>query len=457
MVKRIVFVSIFQPGWGGGHGRVAQEMAEYFAASHDAAHEVAHEVALICPGDRTELITGPNGLRLFFVQSSGRGHLRIPLLTQANLRRVRAFLESFRPDVIHAHDPVLLSLMVQVWAQMAGVPFVYTAHEIPSKILEFGALDLVKFPVGLIEPVAQRFLADFYRNCDAVIALNPMVAGCIRDFGYRGRLLVIPNGRHLARYHACQPALLSQTPKVLIFVGFVAERKHQLYLLKAMEHLPAGYCLRLIGEPLDPAYEQRLRDYAGQHHLANVEFYGRVRHEAMPAYYEAAHLVVSASKIEVQSLVIIEALASGTPVVGLSNETIDELVDDTVGARLPKEASPAEFAAAVDRLGRLPQADYERRCECARERVKHLDWATVAGAMEAAYAALAGEKTAARTARRAREPWPLAAVLKARQVPQRTWLFAGLTVILSLLIYSWRRFGPRPACSGNRIQGEKRL
>ena len=45
----------------------------------------------------------------------------------------------------------------------------------------------------------------------------------------------------------------------------------------------------------------------------------------IPNYLERAHVFPSASKMEVQSLVVIEALASGTPVVGLSNETIDEL------------------------------------------------------------------------------------------------------------------------------------
>ena len=435
MIMRIVFVSIFQPGWGGGHGRVAQEMAEYFAAAGGGAYEVA----LICPGERTELACGPNGLRIFFVQSTGEGHLRVPLLIQANLRRIRAFLESFRPDVIHAHDPVLLSLMVQVWAQMAGVPFVYTAHEIPSKILEFGALDVVKFPMGLVEPVALRFLSDFYCNCDAVVALNSIVADSIRAFGYSGKLLVIPNGRHLARYAACRTARLSQSPKILIFVGFVAERKNQHFLLEVMEHLPGDYGLRLVGEPLDPAYEERLRVYAREHHLANVEFYGRVRHEAMPAYYEAAHLLVSASKMEVQSLVVIEALASGTPVVGLSNETVDELVDDTVGARLPKEASPAEFAAAVERLCSLPQADYDRLCENARRRVQHLDWSTVADALTDAYAALASAKAEARAARRAWRPRALAMFARVRQVPRRTWLFAGLTAGASVLLYLWQR------------------
>ncbi len=61
MIKRIVFVSIFQPEWGGGHGRVAQEIAEYFASDY----RTGCEVALICPGDQTGLKPGPDPANAF--------------------------------------------------------------------------------------------------------------------------------------------------------------------------------------------------------------------------------------------------------------------------------------------------------------------------------------------------------------------------------------------------------
>ncbi len=48
--------------------------------------------------------------------------------------------------------------------------------------------------------------------------------------------------------------------------------------------------------------------------------------------WRKTHAFVSASKMEVQSLAIIEALASGSPVIGLGNETVDELVDETNGS-----------------------------------------------------------------------------------------------------------------------------
>jgi len=53
---------------------------------------------------------------------------------------------------------------------------------------------------------------------------------------------------------------------------------------------------------------------------------GEIPYHQIPQILEKTHVLVSASKMEVQSLVIIEALTSGTPVVGLANETIDELI-----------------------------------------------------------------------------------------------------------------------------------
>ncbi|MCJ7715789.1 MAG: glycosyltransferase, partial [Anaerolineales bacterium] len=105
----------------------------------------------------------------------------------------------------------------------------------------------------------------------------------------------------------------------------------------------------------------------------------------MPDYLEGAHVFPSASTMEVQSLVVIEALASGTPVVGLSNETIDELVNDEVGAWLSKDNEPVDFARQIERICNLPAEEYQAMCESARKRVKHLDWSNIVYSTAEAY------------------------------------------------------------------------
>ena len=480
MFKRIVFISVFQIGYGGGDGRVAHEMAAHFSAGYDAV--------LLCPGPDTGL-SETAGIKVFSVQSSGEGHFQIPLLTQRNIRKIYDFLEEFRPDVIHAHDPALLAVIVQVWARMSRVPFVYTAHELPAKILDFALKEVVRLPVDFLAvPVTRGFLEDFYLNCDAVVALNSIAARGIREFGYAGRLFVIPNGRDLRNYATCRPADITQQQKILTFVGFISRRKNQLYLLEMLKHLPPQYCLRLIGEPLDPDYIVELEAYAKASHLDNVEFCGEVRYNDISEQYEAAHVLVSASKLEVQSLVVIEALASGTPVVGLSNETIDELVDEGDGVWLPKDTPPAGFAAAVVHLCTLTQAEYLRLCQHARDRVRHLDWANITQQAVDMYEWLIREKAAAThdeatrparlmlprlasrlapgllgPAQRGSRPLPEALVVNAlrlsrrtsaafrsvasrvrrvERVRQRTWLFAGLTALVSILAYVFVRRRP---------------
>jgi glycosyltransferase involved in cell wall biosynthesis len=311
------------------------------------------------------------------VQSSGYGSFYVPLLSTANVRKISNFVDEFRPDIVHVHDPALLGVIAQFWAKLHGVPVFYTAHIIPSRALDFGAMEAVHISPGPInDALARAYLLTFYMNCDAVIGLNEGIAAEIRDFGYTGTIYLIPNGRNLNLYHTCEFADNSSAEKHLTFVGFLSKRKNQAFLLEALRHLPGNYHLQLIGETITADYREALEQQARNRRL-HVTFAGKLDQNDVAAVLEKTHVFVSASKMEVQSLVIIEALASGTPVVGLANQTVDELIDSSNGIALPKDASPEAFAAAIKRLCELPAADYRRLCESARSRVKDLDWSRV--------------------------------------------------------------------------------
>jgi glycosyltransferase involved in cell wall biosynthesis len=378
---RIVYISLFRLGFGGGGGQVAHELAREFAHRH--------EVVLICPHDHTSLFPTEGGLKVLGVQSAGEGNVSVPVLSEANLTRLLGFLDEFRPEIVHAHDPVSLALVGQIWAKTRGVPFVYTLHVLPSRFMTFGAVEAFHGIRGtLTESVAHQFLSSFCAGCDAIVALNRSAQDDLIAFGYEGRILMIPNGRDLDRYERCRMANPLSRQKGLAFVGFLSERKNQLYLLESLQFLSRDYRLQLIGQLLDAAYGQQLEHFVRVHGLRNVVFRGQVEYDAIPAYLERTHVFVSASKMEVQSLSVIEALASGTPVVGLANETIDELVDDQVGRRLPKDALPRAFAEAVDEICRLPPGKYYQLCSQARQRVGPFGWPTVVSKTELAYRSL---------------------------------------------------------------------
>ncbi len=464
---KVVFTSLFREGMGGGAGRVAHELAHHFARVHDTV--------MICPADQTGLVHSEDGLKTFGIRSAGDDEFHMPNLTAKTVRAIFEFLGDYGPDVVHAHDPALLGLIGQVWAKMNRVPFVHTTHVLPTRALDFGTTEALNFKLlqsSFSESVTRRALFDFYENCDAIVALNQPALNSIRDFGYRGKLFVIPNGRNLEHYQPCQFADIEEKEKVVSFVGYITERKNQAYLLDVQRYLPENYTMQFIGRALVPKYKKRLDEMISEHGLENnVIFTGQVAHEEIPPLLEKTHVFPSASKMEVQSLVVIEALASGTPVVGLSNETIDELIDDSVGVRLEKDTSPEEFAARIQDICEQTPEEYVGMCQRARDRVQHLDWTRIVDQTTAAYKDIldggrpitikksdlltglvsflstgevqryltdriqeARRKLQGQTGlwKRLGIPGKLRAL---RRVPGSTWLFSGATILISIISY----------------------
>ena len=377
---KIVFTSIFRPGMGGGAGRVAHEIAQSCAQKHD--------VVMICPADRTRFYQDEYGLNIYGIRSAGDTEIQIPDLSARMVHDLFLFLDAFQPDIVHAHDPALMGLIGQVWSRINQVPFVHTSHVLPSKAMDFGTNEAINFPLlknSLSTFAIHSVLSNFFKNCDALIALNQSALDSIREFGYSGPIYIVPNGRALAHYDSCGFADSDSEQKILAFIGYLNKRKNQAYLLKVLRALPDNYHLRLAGRPLNKDYQDELDLYIAKHKLKNVELVGQLGHEEIPGFLQEAHVFASASTMEVQSLVIIEALASGTPVVGLSNETIDELINDEVGARLDKDQSPEDFAIQVEKICKLPPTEYHQMCEAARSRVSHLDWSQVVDKTVSAY------------------------------------------------------------------------
>jgi len=383
---RVVFTTFFSESKGGGIGRVSYEIAQAFA-------QQGHKTILICPGKKTQLKKVAPHLEYLQIRSIIEGDIAIPYLTMPNLKFLFNFLEEFSPQIVHGHDFGPLTLTAQFWVINHKIPFIYTTHVLPTKPADFAIGEFSKSLKRLMDTtLMKKYFFLFFKNCDALIALNKYIQKDIIEYGFRGKVFTIPNGRYLSSYQRCCPAKLSEKQKQLTFIGYLSTRKNQKYLCRVMEYLPENFVLNLIGVPINPKYLQELKTYVQKKSLKNVNFLGEVPYEKIPGLLEKTHVFVSASKMEVQSLVIIEALASGTPVVGLSNETVSEFIDDSVGFLLGKEAHPRTFAKKVKKICSLSQKEYEFLCNNAQKRVAHLDWPDIVKQTEMVYQKLIKEK-----------------------------------------------------------------
>jgi glycosyltransferase involved in cell wall biosynthesis len=169
---------------------------------------------------------------------------------------------------------------------------------------------------------------------------------------------IIHNGVEIESF-APTPELQSQRskrhPKIFICSGRLIERKGQQYLLQAADLLQnrgqrGNFKVVLVGTGDN---EGQLRQQCNRLALLDtVQFAGFVDREAMPRYYAEADVFILPSYNEGMSIALLEALASGLPVVVTDTGGTAELVDNN-GFIVPW-ADPVILADAMERFLKEP-------------------------------------------------------------------------------------------------------
>jgi glycosyltransferase involved in cell wall biosynthesis len=218
------------------------------------------------------------------------------------------------------------------------------------------------------------------RQADEIVVPSQYLHAVFARHGYRTR--VIPNVVDTARFRYRERAPLR--PRLL------STRNLEPYYrvdttLAAFALLRAKYPEATLTIAGHGSQERRLRRLAGPLEGGAVRFLGRVEREAIPALYEAAHVFVNASVLDNQPVSVLEALASGLPVVSTGVGDIPAMVrhGDT-GLLVPAE-DPAALADAVADLleGPARALALARR---GRELVDAFAWPRVREAWAAVYA-----------------------------------------------------------------------
>ncbi|MBN2305960.1 MAG: glycosyltransferase family 4 protein, partial [Anaerolineae bacterium] len=134
---------------------------------------------------------------------------------------------------------------------------------------------------------------------------------------------------------------------VLVWVGFPAEFKHVELLLAAYERIRAQ---RPDARLVVVGYFDTRPDFKRRAESAGVIFAGRVAHDDLPAYYQMADVYLHTSRYEGVPKVLIEALASGTPVVSTDHLGADVVVRHGETGLLTPHTPNALAAAAIELL-----------------------------------------------------------------------------------------------------------
>ncbi len=226
-------------------------------------------------------------------------------------------------DLIHIQTPFIAHYAGLAAARHLGMPVVVTYHTLFEEYLQHYVPFL---PASWLRGLARRFSRRQCNAVDAVVVPSSAMAERLGGYGVTAPMEILPTGIPLGRFSKGdgnafrQRHGISASRPLALYVGRVAHEKNIGFLIDAfaesIRHSPDALLL-ITGE--GPAMDD-LRHHAARLGLeASVRFLGYLdRAHDLPDCYAAATLFVFASRTETQGLVLIEALASGTPVVALA-------------------------------------------------------------------------------------------------------------------------------------------
>ena len=266
-------------------------------------------------------------------------------------RVTRRAIEALGLDVFHAQHPFLLGGMARRLARRAGRPLVFTCHTRYDRYAHY-----VPLPVPVVARAAVRWSTAFANAADRVVAPSEALAGLLRTQGVRVPVDVVPTGVDLEAFRP-GPVAGGRTLRkglglpvdgpLLLYVGRLDREKNLPFLLEAFRRLLGSHGtarLALVGQ--GTLAGGLAAGVTGGPLAGRVHFVGGVPLDRVAPYYQAADLFVFASTTETQGLSVLEALATGLPVVAVRSAGVDEAIRDGVSGLLVAE-DPAAFAAAV--------------------------------------------------------------------------------------------------------------
>ena len=315
-----------------------------------------HRVTVITASERGERYRDEDqGVHLLRVRSRPNPFWTegpIPLLGRKDLE---AAIDKFRPDIIHSHDPVVLSLQVLRLGEDLTIPRLLTCQWLPRFVEPY--LPKGKASRRSIHALGWKYSVNLVNQFDHVIFSSLTQRDAFAEHGLSAPNTIVSNGLDTTRYHPLEATDedvatrygLPPGPRIL-FVGRLAKDKQIDVLIEAMSLVSAQReaHLLIVGRGDDRDRLEELVTDSGVAHC--VRLMGFVPEEDLPALYRASDVFAIVSACEVQSIPTLQAAATGLPIIAADAAALPELVQDGVNGFLVPPGDREALSSAILRI-----------------------------------------------------------------------------------------------------------
>src|SRR3989338_587418 len=343
---RILYLQMF-PLYGSGSGTYSRELAQEIAKTN--------KVAIVVP-DKRKIKNVKNYYVDLPLKISFTGHPEWPdskLYTKvsgqelsanylAYFKSVVSAVNGFNPDIIHAHHLMPLPWIARFIKIAYGLNFIVTVHGSELPTLENDK----RYPYLTTEALlkAKSIVPNsFWKNEWMQKFLGNQIQNQSR---------VIPGGVDLSAFpEEMETSDVNRKynlegKKLILFSGKLTKYKGVKYLIQAAKNIDA-----VIGIAGDGPERKNLENLVEELRLPNVRFFGFIdNHKLIKLYYRADICVVPSVWDEPLGLVVLEAMATKTPVVVTRKGGIPLAVRDGVNGLFIRPRNPKEISEKVNLL-----------------------------------------------------------------------------------------------------------
>lgn len=268
--------------------------------------------------------------------------LQLPIFCIIELISTLWIIRTKKIALINSHWLLPQGFVGALCSKIFGISHFVSVHGSDIQFIMDNPLGKVLF--NYIASNSTLIVANSSYTKDRILALNSR---------YLDKIRVIPMGVNTHHSSKCYPRNSEHTRPIILTVGRLVEIKGIQYLVRSMEYvtrrMPSAV-LMIVGDGPERNNLVQLTKALGLDD--NVIFVGDVKSTQMSEYYRSADVFVLPSitlngQSEALGVVLIEAMASGVPVIGTNTGGIPDIISDGVNGLLVPERDSANLAEKI--------------------------------------------------------------------------------------------------------------
>lgn len=272
---------------------------------------------------------------------------------------IKKALDKFQPDVIHLQTAETIATAISTYARRYNIPMVATGHAYPDNVTsQLKLLKPIKKPMdAILKAYFNSFLKHSeYATMPTELAIDDMIPKNRRWF--KVPVEPLSNGVDLTRFKPGKvPKKITKKYSIdpnrqrILYVGRVDPEKSIEIILRAFAKTAKavpGVEFLIVG---DGTAKADLKDLATNLEISDrVKFIGKVLSPDLEEVYKSGTLFATASETETQGIVLIEAAATGLPLVAVDAGAVRELCQDGRNGTLCRPKDVDALSAGMTRI-----------------------------------------------------------------------------------------------------------